>query len=169
MKTITEDNADLPSATEGQPTTTDKKQKAMKKKSSSKKKKKKSSSTTSLDPEATESTSPTDTFEPIVPSVASSSPRARNTANSPAMQRRLSSVSKMYDVNNKGYLDEEEGILRTYDANNDGKIDIHEMKQIVSDLRHQEKKQFRWRRYSLVAVVLLALSVLCNFAMVWVA
>ena len=84
-------------------------------------------------------------------------------------KKTLSITSAKYDVNNKGYLDEQEQVLRDYDTNNDGKLDLMELKTIVADFQRTQKKETRWRTYSKFAGILLLISVLCNFAMCWVA
>ena len=41
--------------------------------------------------------------------------------------------------------------------------------KFVADFQRTAKKETRWRTYSKFAAILLLLSVLCNFAMCWVA
>lgn len=83
--------------------------------------------------------------------------------------RKLSTISKLYDEGNKGYLDKTEAMIRKYDTNNDGQISLSELKVIMSDFQSQENKKSRWRTYTKVAGLFLVLSFVCNFAMVWTA
>mmetsp|Transcript_44572 Transcript_44572/g.82670 ORF Transcript_44572/g.82670 Transcript_44572/m.82670 type:complete len:528 (-) Transcript_44572:291-1874(-) len=50
----------------------------------------------------------------------------------------LSVVSKKYDLGNKGYLDENEKILRQYDTDNNGELDLREVYKIVENVRRQQ-------------------------------
>lgn len=50
----------------------------------------------------------------------------------------LSVVSKKYDLDKKGYLDENEKVMRQYDENNDGTLDMHEVYKIVEEVRKQQ-------------------------------
>lgn len=82
---------------------------------------------------------------------------------------RLSVVSSKYDVGGKGYLDEEERILRAYDTNNDGNLDMNELKKIVHDLRQVSNQKTLLRKILLYGSVTIVISILCNFALVWTA
>jgi hypothetical protein len=54
--------------------------------------------------------------------------------------RRMSRSSTMLDIGGKGFLDEIEQVCRKYDSNGDGNFSILEVKNIVADLRDQEKQ-----------------------------
>jgi len=82
--------------------------------------------------------------------------------------KKLSTISKKYDEGGKGYLDEEEVILRGYDTNNDGSLDVKEMKKIVRDLKDEQlsKKFFKW--LAIFMLIGFLLSIGCNFALTYV-
>lgn len=81
---------------------------------------------------------------------------------------RLSTISKNYDEGGKGYLDEEEQMLRGYDANNAGSLSMREMKKIVRDLKNEQtsKRLFKW--LAIFMFVGFLLSIGCNFALTYV-
>lgn len=80
---------------------------------------------------------------------------------------RLSVISRKYDVGEKGYLDEEERIIRNYDTNNDGNIDMNELKKIVKDLREEKGQKIILKKVACAFAASLVLVFLCNFALVY--
>jgi hypothetical protein len=95
------------------------------------------------------------------------SKQMQNRASSKQLQRELSITSKRYDVGNKGYLDEEEQILRAYDTNGDGELDLVELKKIVGDLRSEQWQGRMLKKFLAGAAVCAVLVVLANFGLVW--
>jgi len=58
----------------------------------------------------------------------------------------LSVVSKRYDLENKGYLDENEKMMRKFDKNNDGAMDLREVYNIVAEVRRQQNELAKDRK-----------------------
>lgn len=79
----------------------------------------------------------------------------------------LSVASRNYDVGNKGFLDEDERAIRKYDTNNDGNLDVNEIKQIVLDLKDNNKEKRMLKKLAMGATGCLALVLLTNFGLVW--
>ena len=85
-----------------------------------------------------------------------------------AIKKHLSTTSKQYDEGGKGYLDEEEQMLRDYDTNNDGSLSINEMKKIVRNLKDEQssKKLFKW--LAMFMFIGFILSIGSSFALTYV-
>ena len=65
--------------------------------------------------------------------------RRSNTGERMAAHRYSVATAKL-DIDNKGYLDSFERVIRKYDSNGDGSFSLNEIKNIVMDLKSEEAK-----------------------------
>jgi hypothetical protein len=54
-------------------------------------------------------------------------------------QRRLSTISKKFDIDGKGYLDETERALRRLDSQNTGTLDVHKVYDLMRGLQTAQR------------------------------
>uniref|UniRef100_A0A7S4MZL3 EF-hand domain-containing protein n=1 Tax=Odontella aurita TaxID=265563 RepID=A0A7S4MZL3_9STRA len=84
----------------------------------------------------------------------------------------LSNISKNYDLDGDGKLDETEKIMRDYDKDNDGNLDMHEIHEIVKDLQRQKEELDHERKTMLnmrrVIIGLVAFTFILTLAMLGV-
>jgi hypothetical protein len=59
---------------------------------------------------------------------------------------RGSVASRAFDRGDKGFLDEDEALVRKYDKNGDGVIDINEVYAIISDVRAERAKKIQYKK-----------------------
>lgn len=79
----------------------------------------------------------------------------------------MSNASKKFDVGDKGYLDDEERLMRNYDTNDDGVLDLNELKAIIRDLKKERKEKSTFMKLGLGSSALLLIVLLANFGLIW--
>jgi hypothetical protein len=79
--------------------------------------------------------------------------------------KNLSIATRAYDRGHKGYLDEDEMLVRKYDENGDGKIDISEVFRIVHDVGKAKAEKLRYKRLFLLTAVFSTFLLAANFAL----
>mmetsp|Transcript_21924 Transcript_21924/g.50514 ORF Transcript_21924/g.50514 Transcript_21924/m.50514 type:complete len:576 (-) Transcript_21924:50-1777(-) len=81
----------------------------------------------------------------------------------------LSTTSRVYDRDNKGYLDETEELVRSYDKQGEGRIDLASAMDLAHNARAQERKVQQTRTWAIVATIAAVIFALATFGLVWVA
>lgn len=94
-------------------------------------------------------------------------PRRATVSGASTKPRRLSTVSKNYDVGKKGFLTQSEAQLRSYDTNNDGGLDVVEMKKVIGDLRETARQRSVYMKFAGAAAGCFALATVANFGLAW--
>lgn len=80
---------------------------------------------------------------------------------------KLSVVSKNYDMGSKGYLDDEEQVLRNLDKGNQGHLSVESLKVLVRDLDKSNQEKRMLKTVVKVFSVGLVVFLLANFGLVW--
>lgn len=80
---------------------------------------------------------------------------------------RRSVATRAFDRGNKGYLDENEKLMRKYDEDGDGKMDISEVFKIVEDVRKETARGVKYKRYFFWSMFLTVVVLAGNFALTW--
>ena len=79
----------------------------------------------------------------------------------------LSSVSRRFDVGNKGFLTESERQVKKYDTDGDGNIGILEAKAMMHDLNETLRGKQFFQKLAKWAVVGGVVMLLGNFGLIW--
>jgi hypothetical protein len=80
---------------------------------------------------------------------------------------RGSVASRAFDRGDKGFLDEDEALVRKYDKNGDGVIDINEVYAIISDVRAERAKKIQYKKYFSVTLVVATVMLASIFGLTW--
>ena len=92
----------------------------------------------SLDGMASFDSADTDQFG--FPMTAPSTPQGNSPDKPAIVKRELTAVSKKYDRDGKGYLNEKEQALRNMDHDNKGYLDFDQMLQLMDSLQEEQKR-----------------------------
>jgi glycine cleavage system regulatory protein len=76
--------------------------------------------------------------------------------------KKLSAVSKSYDLGQKGYLDEAEQKLRALDTDNEGKLGVDKLYGLVRELQSAQKQTVSQRRIIVLLVIFALILALSN-------
>jgi len=82
------------------------------------------------------------------------------------MNREMSIATRRY-AGEKGYLDEDDKIIRKYDKDGDGKFTIDEAKSMAADFRRALLSQEMFRKVIISMAVLLVVSWAGNFGLIF--
>lgn len=88
--------------------------------------------------------------------------------------RELSTMSRNYDIGNKGYLDDDEQMMREFDADGDGKFSLAEAKKMAhaigTERALKEKETARKQLFKKIACFTgsaFAAQLIVMFALMW--
>jgi hypothetical protein len=104
-------------------------------------------------------------FEQVIP--PPSSRRGVDRRQSFATSGGQSFATRAYDRGKKGYLDDDEKLVRKYDANGDGQIDVSEVFKIVEDVREEKAQKVKYKKFMIWAVLFSFVVLAANFALTW--
>ena len=104
-----------------------------------------------------------------MPTEASSPEPVENVITEPSTGKgnRRSFATRAFDRGDKGFLDEDEALVRKYDKNGDGIIDINEVYAIIRDVRAERAKKIQYKRYLWVTLVVATVMLASIFGLTW--